>query len=216
VPLQAWSGPEGSSKLRFPDFTTLAQDSGKVVSFTNRPPLPPGNTPGTHFYYRLSRPQGHSAICYIKHIFIVYILNAVWFNCECQHDDETAATPAVVHWQSAALVQASLQGTNMSNARSEPLTAALINIKFVRHITPCTLAISSPTFLRKFSAFLHGSRALTTTTTGGGQKVCPKLRKVFTSWHSDIFQTKWIFMRALATVTMELLSVAYLKHNVKL
>ena len=24
--------------------------------------LPPGNAPGTHFCYRLSRPQGHSAI----------------------------------------------------------------------------------------------------------------------------------------------------------
>ena len=28
----------------------------------NGPLLPPGNTPGTHFCYRLSRPQGHSAI----------------------------------------------------------------------------------------------------------------------------------------------------------
>jgi len=33
VPLQAWGGPEGD----------------KVVSLTHRPPLPPGNTPGTHF-----------------------------------------------------------------------------------------------------------------------------------------------------------------------
>jgi len=49
VPLQAWSGPEGSRKLRFPDFMTTAEDGGKVVSLTHRPPLPPGNTPGTHF-----------------------------------------------------------------------------------------------------------------------------------------------------------------------
>ena len=49
VPLQASSGPEGSRKLRFPDFMTTAQDGGKVVSLTHRPPLPPGNTPGTHF-----------------------------------------------------------------------------------------------------------------------------------------------------------------------
>jgi len=35
VPLQAWSGPEGSSKLRFPDFMTTAQDGGKVVSPTH-------------------------------------------------------------------------------------------------------------------------------------------------------------------------------------
>jgi len=49
VPLQAWSGPQGSRKLRFPDFMTTAQDGGKVVSCTHRPPLPPGNNPGTHF-----------------------------------------------------------------------------------------------------------------------------------------------------------------------
>ena len=45
-------------KLRFPDFVTAAQDGGKVVSLTHRPPLPPrkfswysflleaGSTPG--------------------------------------------------------------------------------------------------------------------------------------------------------------------------
>jgi hypothetical protein len=49
VPLQAWSGPECSRKLRFPDLMTTAQDGGKVVSLTHRPPLPPGNTLGTHF-----------------------------------------------------------------------------------------------------------------------------------------------------------------------
>ena len=40
VPLQAWSDPEGSRKLTFPDFMTTAQDGGKVVSLTHRPPLP--------------------------------------------------------------------------------------------------------------------------------------------------------------------------------
>jgi len=49
VLLQARSGPEGSRKLRFPDFVTTAQDGGKVVSLAHRPPLPPENTPGTHF-----------------------------------------------------------------------------------------------------------------------------------------------------------------------
>ena len=49
VPLQDWSGPEGSSKLGFPDFMTTAQDGGKVVSLKHLPPLHPGNTPGTHF-----------------------------------------------------------------------------------------------------------------------------------------------------------------------
>jgi len=41
VPLQALSVLEGSRKLRFPDFMTTAQDGGKVVSLTHRPPLPP-------------------------------------------------------------------------------------------------------------------------------------------------------------------------------
>jgi hypothetical protein len=49
VTLQAWGGPEGSRKLRFPDFLTTAQEGSKVVSLTLRPHLPPGNTPGTHF-----------------------------------------------------------------------------------------------------------------------------------------------------------------------
>jgi hypothetical protein len=49
VPLEAWSGPQGSRKLRFPDFLTTAQDGGKVVGLVHRPHLPPGNTPGTHF-----------------------------------------------------------------------------------------------------------------------------------------------------------------------
>ena len=43
VRLQSWSDPEGSRNLRFPDFMTTAQDGGKVVSLTHRPPLPPGN-----------------------------------------------------------------------------------------------------------------------------------------------------------------------------
>jgi len=49
VPLQAWSGPEGSRKLRFSDYMTMAQDGGKVVSRMHRPPLPTGNAPGSHF-----------------------------------------------------------------------------------------------------------------------------------------------------------------------
>ena len=39
IPLQAWSGPEGSRKLRFSDFMTAAQEGGKVVSLTYRPPF---------------------------------------------------------------------------------------------------------------------------------------------------------------------------------
>jgi hypothetical protein len=58
VPLQAWSGPEGSRKLRFPDFMTTAQDC--------QPYAPAAFTPRKYTWYsflleRLSRPQGHSA-----------------------------------------------------------------------------------------------------------------------------------------------------------
>jgi hypothetical protein len=49
VPLQAWKSSECSRKSRFPDFMRTGQDGGKVVSLTHRPPLPPGNKPGTHF-----------------------------------------------------------------------------------------------------------------------------------------------------------------------
>jgi len=56
IPLQAWTGPEGSQISR-----QSAHEGGKVVSPTHRPPLPPGNIPGTHFCYTLSQPQGHSA-----------------------------------------------------------------------------------------------------------------------------------------------------------
>ena len=30
VPLQAWTGPEGSRELRFPDFVTTEQDGGRL------------------------------------------------------------------------------------------------------------------------------------------------------------------------------------------
>ena len=44
-----YSGPEGSRKLRFPDFMKTVQDGGKDVNLTQRPPLPPEYTPDTYF-----------------------------------------------------------------------------------------------------------------------------------------------------------------------
>ena len=49
VQLEAWSGPDGFRKLKFPDFMTTVRDDGKVVSLTRRLPLPSGNAPGTGF-----------------------------------------------------------------------------------------------------------------------------------------------------------------------
>jgi hypothetical protein len=47
---------------RLPHFLhNRSTDGGKVVRLTRRPPFTPGKIPGTHFYQRLSRSQGHSA-----------------------------------------------------------------------------------------------------------------------------------------------------------
>jgi hypothetical protein len=46
VPLQAWSGPEGSRNLRFPDYMTTAQDGGKV-----QPYAPAAFTPRKYSWY---------------------------------------------------------------------------------------------------------------------------------------------------------------------
>ena len=40
-PLQAWTGTEGSRRLRLPDFMTTAHEGSKVVSPTHWAPLPP-------------------------------------------------------------------------------------------------------------------------------------------------------------------------------
>jgi len=45
MPLQAWTGPEGSRMLS----RRSTHEDGKVVSPTHRPPLPPGNIPVTFF-----------------------------------------------------------------------------------------------------------------------------------------------------------------------
>ena len=59
------TGPEGSrgvQGVKVPRFRDNGTGWWQVVSLTHRSPLPSGNTPGTHFCQRLSRPQGHSAI----------------------------------------------------------------------------------------------------------------------------------------------------------
>ena len=41
IPVTGPRCPEGSRKLRFPDYATVAQDGGKVVSLTHRPLFTP-------------------------------------------------------------------------------------------------------------------------------------------------------------------------------
>ena len=93
VPLQAWSGPEGSRNLRFPDFMTTAQGGGKVVSLTHRLHLPPENSLGTHFCWRLSRPQG---LCVIGRIMSMKNSNDTIWNRTS--DLNHCATPRFPHY----------------------------------------------------------------------------------------------------------------------
>ena len=59
IPLQAWTGPEGSRRLRLPNFKTIGtHEGGKFVSPTHQPPLPPGNIPGTHFLLEAKSTSG--------------------------------------------------------------------------------------------------------------------------------------------------------------
>jgi hypothetical protein len=59
--------PSGLQEVEAPRISKQsAREPGKVVSRTHWPPLPPGDIPGTHFCWRLRRPQGHSAAGRIK------------------------------------------------------------------------------------------------------------------------------------------------------
>jgi len=49
VPLEAWSGSEGSRRLRFPDFVPTAQDGGRLLPLRTDRLYPPANIPGAHF-----------------------------------------------------------------------------------------------------------------------------------------------------------------------
>ena len=62
IPLQAWTGPEDSRRLRLPDFKEIGTCKVVRLSALRTSRLyPPENIPGTHFCQRLSQPQGHSA-----------------------------------------------------------------------------------------------------------------------------------------------------------
>jgi hypothetical protein len=62
IPLTGLRGPQICNTSRLPYFLdNRLTDGGEVVSLTRRPPFTPRNTSSTHFCYRLSRHQGHSA-----------------------------------------------------------------------------------------------------------------------------------------------------------
>jgi hypothetical protein len=47
-PLQAWTGPEGSMRLKLTDFKKTLHEGGRVVKPRRRPPLHPENIPCTN------------------------------------------------------------------------------------------------------------------------------------------------------------------------
>ena len=51
VPLRAWRGPDGSRKLRFPDFVTMAQDGGRLSALRTGRLYHPGNTPNVQVLF---------------------------------------------------------------------------------------------------------------------------------------------------------------------
>jgi hypothetical protein len=59
--LQVWTGPERSRRLRLQKSLENLHEYRYNINSSHRPPLPPGHIPGTHFFWRLSRTQGHSA-----------------------------------------------------------------------------------------------------------------------------------------------------------
>jgi hypothetical protein len=66
VPLQAWSGPEGSRKLRLTDYVTMAQNGGKIVSLTYRPLFIPRKYSWYLFLYEAESTPGPRILCQWK------------------------------------------------------------------------------------------------------------------------------------------------------
>jgi hypothetical protein len=68
IPVQAWRGPEDFRRLiDGPKFQDNRHIKAVRLSALRIGPLySPGNIPGNHFRWRLSRPQGHSAAGRIK------------------------------------------------------------------------------------------------------------------------------------------------------
>jgi hypothetical protein len=67
IAVQAWTGPWGSRRFRLPEFSDNRHMNVVWLSVLRTGRLySPEKIPGTHFCYRLSPPQGHSATGRIK------------------------------------------------------------------------------------------------------------------------------------------------------
>jgi hypothetical protein len=62
-------GPYGCEMSRLPHFLqNRLKDGVKIVSLTSRPPFTRRKISGTHFFYKLSRPQGYNACVRIRSV----------------------------------------------------------------------------------------------------------------------------------------------------
>jgi hypothetical protein len=69
IPVTGRGGPQNCETSRLPHFPdNRLTDGGEVVRLTRRPPFTARKIPHTHFYRRLSGPQGQSAAGGIRSI----------------------------------------------------------------------------------------------------------------------------------------------------
>jgi hypothetical protein len=69
TPVTGRGGPQGCETSRLPHFLdSRLTDGREVVSLTHRSPFTPRKVHGTHFCWRISRPQGHNAAGSIRSI----------------------------------------------------------------------------------------------------------------------------------------------------
>jgi hypothetical protein len=75
IPVTGRGSPYGCGTSRLSHLLdNRLKDDGKVLSLTRRPPFTHRKIPGTHFCYRLCRPQGHSVAGWIRSIEKIHLI----------------------------------------------------------------------------------------------------------------------------------------------
>jgi hypothetical protein len=131
VPLQAWTGPEDSRKLRFPDFVTTAHDSGRLSA------LRTGRlyTPRKHSRYSfLLEAESTTGLQCDRKDFVLLTqsgIESATFRFVAQHLNHCANAVPLIHMYT---YRNSYSVTTSWNRRQ---TAALLYLP-IKHIYPVT------------------------------------------------------------------------------
>jgi hypothetical protein len=90
IPLQAWTGPEGSRRLRLPDFDNQHMKMVRLSALRTGHLYPPGNIPGTHFVRGWFHPR---AIVWPEGLLLLLVFSpwAGWAGTRAQSGDRYAA-----------------------------------------------------------------------------------------------------------------------------